>query len=170
MELDPGYVIPVLITVAAFMAVSFLLVKLFIRKKIGHRRAEQEIRLNSEWTIALIAEPKKKYNLCLEFQIEHPGGEDHFGIMADYSCCANNEPLVVEKACIGNLISSDNCRKIMSSYNVSLTSIGGFSKYRATVVLCSGGPFSNGVEVKATGKITALPGIELKRGVLFFSC
>lgn len=169
MILEADYVAPVMAALIAFMAVSFLIVKLIVRKRIGHRTVEQDVRLDSEWTLALIAEPERKYNLCFQFQIQHPGGEDHFGMIVDYTCSANNEPLVAERAGIGNLIHANQARKVMSSYNVSLTSVGGWSKYRATVVLCSAGPFSNGMEIKATGKITAAPEVELTRGLLFFS-
>ncbi|MBN2586468.1 MAG: hypothetical protein JXR55_04170 [Candidatus Fermentibacteraceae bacterium] len=164
---DPRLI--VLVACAACTLVTYVVVKLHNRNRISHRVAELEIRFDSEWTLALIAEPGRKYNLGFEFHIEHPGAEDDFGLVADYACLAGDGPQTVEKAGIGNLSQSDQCRRIMSSYNVSLTSIAGWSKYRATVVICTAGPFSDRTEIKAIGKVIASPGVELKRGLIFFS-
>ena len=166
---DTEQVVLLLIVLAALMAAFYIFVRLLIRRKIGHRVAELEVHENSEWTLALMAEPDRKYNLCFEFKIRHSGGEDHFGLLVDYVCSTGDEDSVAEKAGIGNLITSDAVRKIVTAYNVSLTSIGGRSKYRAKVIICSVGPFSNRREIAARGSVSGSSETELDTGKIFFS-
>jgi hypothetical protein len=117
----------------------------------------------------MISEPGRKYNLCFVFSIEHPGGEDNYGLIVDYSCYEGNGPVFTEKAGIGYLVPQEDVRRIGSQYNASLTSVGGWTRYRASVVLCTIGPTDGRTEIKATGRLASSQGLELKKGEMFFS-
>ena len=162
---------PILILAIVFvsMVVTFALVRIHIHAKTGRRVAEVEVHPGSEWSLAFITEPGRKYNLCLSFRIEHPGGEDDFGLIADYTCIMSGRTVISEKAAIGHTVPPEQVRRIGTQYNVSLTSVGGWTRYRATVVLCGTDQAEERAEIRASGRLTASSGVEIEKAVVFFS-
>ena len=162
-------VLLILVASVAIMGITSLVVNLLIRRRIGRRAVETEISTRSEWSLGAVAEPGRRYNLCLKFTIEHHGGEDNYGLVVDYSCHAGGKILVSERAGIGDEIPPERDRNISTQYNTDLTAIGGWSKYRATIVLCSAGPFEERCEMRATGMTDISQKASLKKGLIFFS-
>ena len=152
-----------------FMGILTFSVLSLIRRKIGTRVVETEVNTSSRWSLGTVAEPGRKYNLCFEFRIEYPGGDDDYQLVADYECQAGNDILIREKAGIGYLSSLEKSSQINSQYNCNLTAVLGWNKYKATVILCSMGPFDEMCEVRASGRIAASPETLLKKGEIFFS-
>ena len=159
----------IIIATLIFMGLMTFLVLFLIRKKIGHPVAEREVNTDSEWTLGTVTRPGRRYNLCFQFQIEYPGGEDDYQLIADYECLSGKHILLSERAGIGYLSSLGIDRLIMAQHNCSLTSVGGRSKYKATVVLCSVGPFDEAYEIRASGRIIAAPETMLKKGRIFLA-
>lgn len=152
-----------------FMVITTFLVLFLIRRRIGTRVVETEVNTNSQWSLGTVAEPGKKYNLCFKFKIEYPGGDDDYQLVADYMCQAGMDVLVNEKAGVGNLSSLETNRLINTQYNCDLTAILGWNKYRATIVLCSVGPFDEMCEIRTSGRIAASHETLLKKGEIFLS-
>jgi hypothetical protein len=159
----------VLIATLALMGIVSLVVVLLIRRRIGRRIVEAEVNTDSEWSLGTVTEPGRKYNLCLKFRIEYPGGDESYGLVADYRFHAGSEVLITERAGIGDLISPDTDRRIGTQYNCDLTSVMGWNKYRATIVLCSVGPFDERFEISAAGRVVTSPKTSLKKCVIFIS-
>lgn len=151
------------------MGVAALLVHYLIRRRIGTRIVETEVNTDSRWTFGTVAEPGKRYNLCFKYMIEYPGGDEDYQLVADYECQAGKDTLVRERAGVGSLSTLDSGRLIRTQYNCDLTAVLGWNKYRATVVLCSIGPFDEMCELRASGRIEASPKTLLKKGEIFLS-
>lgn len=159
----------IIIATLVFMGLMTFLVLLLAQRKTGRPVAEREVHTDAEWSLGTVASPGRKYNLCLKFQIEYPGGEDDYQLVADYECLSGKHIPFKERAGIGCLSTYDTDRLVMSQYNCDLTSAGGHSKYKATVVLCSVGPFDEPCEIRAYGRIIASPETTLTKGKVFLS-
>jgi len=152
-----------------FMGIMTFLVLFLIRRRIGTRAVDTYVNTDSVWSLGTVAEPGRKYNLCFSFRIEYPGGEDNYQLVADYECRAGANIQVRERAGVGNLTSLEIDRLVTTQYNCDLTAVLGWNKYRATVILCSVGPFDEMCEIQASGRIAASPETLLKKGEIFFS-
>lgn len=161
--------LPAIALTLVFMGIMTFLVLFLIRRRIGTRVVETDVNTNSVWSLGTVAEPGRKYNLCFKFRIEYPGGDEDYQLVADYECQAGMDIKVRERAGVGNLTSLEINRLINTQYNCDLTAVLGWNKYRATVVLCSVGPFDEMYEIRASGRITAAPETVLKKGEIFLS-
>ena len=151
------------------MGIIAFLVLFLIRRRIGAPVVATEVNTDSRWSLGTVAEPGRKYSLCFRFRIEYPGGDEDYQLVADYECQAGTDIPFRERAGVGNLSALATGRLIRTQYNCDLTAVLGWNRYRATVVLCSVGPFDEMRDIRASGRIAASPETLLKKGEIFFS-
>lgn len=162
--------LPLLISITlALMGTMALIIALFLRRKLSRRVDESEISPGSRWSLGAVVEPGMKCNLCLEFKIQYYGGEDDYGIAVEYDLRAGGELLSSERAGVGNVTPPESDRRIGTQYRTSLTAVLGKNSYRATVVVCSIGPFEQRREINATGTVHTAAGTLLQKGIVFLS-
>lgn len=136
--------------------------------------ASLDVRPDSEWRLALVTRPGRKYKLCQRFHVQFDGSEEEFGLVADYTVTAAGEILVRERAGVGNVQPPVRDRLItlqkMVSYGTNSLKDAeyGHSMHKATIVLTTVGPFDHRVELMASGKTMVNPGTRMASGRVFF--
>lgn len=161
---DPEIV--VLIGLAVTLALSYLLAGIRLP---GRPVASVEVRPESEWRLGFLARPGRKYRLFVRFDVAFQGGEDEYGLVADYKCAAGGESLSSERAGVGNMVPPERDRFIGSRQMSSFTSTPGSCRHRATITLTTVGPFEENTEVTAGGIVVISAGAVLSSCLVFFA-
>ncbi len=134
-----------------------------------------DVRPDSEWRLALVTRPGRKYKLCHRFHIQFDGSEEEFGLVADYTMTAGGETLIRERAGVGSVQPPYRDRFItlqkMVSYGTNSLKEAeyGHSMHKATIVLATVGPFDQRTELIAGGKIMLNPGTRMASGKVYFA-
>lgn len=135
----------------------------------GRKAASSPVQPGSMWKLGFVAGTGKKYRLCFSYQVAFNGGEDDFGLVADYHCQAAGLAVSGERAGIGSVQPPERERTVRMQHNCSFSSTLDRCRQRAVFVLTTLGPFDNDTHVTAEGTIEVNPGTVLEKGEVFFS-
>lgn len=167
MPKDPEMVVLVFILVTFGAAV--VVAAVLQRVKVGRKETSVQVREGSEWGLGFVARRGRRYGLCLSYDVRYSGAEDDYGLTAEYVCTGGGAELVRERAHAGDLPPQEGSRPIRVFYRCSHTSVLGECRSRATVILCTAGPFQVDTEVHSSGRLTCAGGTRLEFSEVYFS-
>lgn len=164
---DPELVVLafILATFIPAVAVAFFMQ----RRRVGSKETSVIVRDGSEWGLGFVARRGRRYGLCLFYDVRYPGSEDDYGLTAEYVCTAGGVELVSERAHAGDLAPQEDSKPIRTFYRCSHSAVFGNCRSRATVILCTAGPFRSDMEVHCSGELNCAEGTVLEAAEIYFS-
>lgn len=135
----------------------------------GRKAASSPVLPESRWRLGFVAGARKKYRLCLSYQVAFKGSEDDFGLVVDYVCHASGLTVASERAGIGSVRPPERERTVRVQHNCSFSSTLDRCRQRAVFVLTTLGPFDHDTHVTAEGILEVNPETVLEKGEVFFA-